>query len=142
MNDFGSCPDEMALLISPVGLADDKTTDPSSSLSEMPLNYDEETPVSCQRKRKLVYQEEDNSVEPESGDTTFNQIGGSYNGESIADEMPSYDSPLAIIRPGFFIFSYLSTSFRKYCKTKICIFNFLSINYAITPNLSPCLTAK
>lgn len=108
MNDFTGCP-ELAQVISPV------VTESSTPLPEKLPNHDGETPVFCQRKRKLVYQEEDHSVELKSGDTTLNEIGGCYDGESIADELPSYDPPLAIICPGFFISSYLCTSYKKYC---------------------------
>lgn len=103
VNDFTGCT-ELALVISPV------VTESSTPLPEKLPNCGGETSVFCQRKRKLVYQEEDHSVEPKSGDTTFNEIGGCYNGESIADEMPLHDPPLAITLPGFFISSYLCTS--------------------------------
>ncbi|XP_017215213.1 probable inactive histone-lysine N-methyltransferase SUVR2 [Daucus carota subsp. sativus] len=100
VNDFRDRP-ELARVIPPVGFSDKKVSETSSCLMEILPNYDDETPVSCRRKRKLVYQEEeDHSVELKSGDTTSNQIGGHYNGESVADEMPLYDAPLAIIRPG------------------------------------------
>ncbi|KAL8121954.1 putative inactive histone-lysine N-methyltransferase SUVR2 [Apium graveolens] len=88
VNDFTGCP-EMALVISPA------VTESSTPLQEKLPDYDGETSAFCHRKRKLVYQEEDYSVEPKGGDSTVNEIGG-----SIGDEMPSYDPPLAITCPG------------------------------------------
>lgn len=113
VNDIRGCP-ELAQVIPHVVLSDDKITETSSQLQEMLPNYDDETPVSCEKKRKLVSEEEDYSVEPKSGDSTFNQLGGCHYGESVADEVPLYDAPLAIIHPGCFISFYLCTSYKKY----------------------------
>lgn len=138
VNDFRDRP-ELARVIPPVGFSDKKVSETSSCLMEILPNYDDETPVSCRRKRKLVYQEEeDHSVELKSGDTTSNQIGGHYNGESVADEMPLYDAPLAIIRPGFFLSLHLIL---KVFLNKTLLQSFVYKLYHFA-NRRPCLTLE